>query len=256
MGKVIRLLSSVKFAVSILILIILSCLYGAIMPQGLESCDYLEKYGSWGAILFKLGLADIYHSPWFIGLLGALWLSLLACAKSRLKSWKKQAGSFLTHISLLAILLGALINMLFGESGFISLPKGDDQAIFLTGNLGYRFKRLDLRARLDELSLNGIIQEEQNKGPACPIGQRQPPEPEGRISFFNNNGRIIASKSIKINRPFSFKGYTFYLENYEGRYLNWVELKVTNDPGIPLVYAGFIFLNLGAIIIVISKRKK
>ena len=103
--------------------------------------------------------------------------------------------------------------------------------------------------------MNGPVQRGQDKGPACPIGQIQPPEPEGRISFFDNSGRMVAVKSVKINRPFSLKGYTFYLENYEGRYLNWVELKVTNDPGIPLVYAGFIFLNLGAVVIVISKNR-
>ena len=119
MRKAARLLSSVKFAVSVLVLIILSCLCGAMIPQGLMPSDYLEKYGCGGAALFKLGLADIYHSPWFVGLLGALWLSLLACAKTRLKSWKKQAGSLLIHLSLLIILLGALINMLFGESTFL-----------------------------------------------------------------------------------------------------------------------------------------
>lgn len=255
MRKIINLLASVKFALTLLVLIILFCLSGTIIPQGLDSSHYSQKYGPGGDILFKLGLTDVYHSPWFIGLLSGLWLSLLVCAKGRLKSWKKQTGSLLTHFGLLIILLGALINTLLGESGFLSLPKGDDQAIFLTGNSGYRFKKLGFRAELDELTINGPIPQEQNKNLTCPIGQRQPPEPEGRINFFDPRGRIIAVKTIKINQPFNFKGYTFYLENYEPGYLNWVELKVTNDPGIPLVYTGFIFLNLGAIAIVISKNR-
>ena len=252
---VVELLASVRFAVTLLVLIILFCVSGTIIPQGLDSSHYSRIYGPAGEILFKLELTDVYRSPWFIGLLSLLWLSLLVCAKGRLKSWKKQTGSLLTHLGLLIILLGALINTLWGESGFVSLPKGDDQAIFLTGNSGYRFKKLDFRASLDELSINGSIPGEQNKDLTCAIGQKQPLAPEGRINFFDSANRIIAVKTIKINQPFSFKGYTFYLENYEIRYLNWVELKVTNDPGIPLVYAGFIFLNLGAIAIVISKNK-
>ena len=255
MRKIINLLASVKFAVTLLVLIILFCVSGTIIPQGLDSSHYSRIYGPAGEILFKLELTDVYRSPWFIGLLSLLWLSLLVCAKGRLKSWKKQTGSLLTHLGLLIILLGALINTLLGESGFVSLPKGDDQAIFLTGNSGYRFKKLGFLASLDELSINWPIPGEQNKDLTCAIGQKQPPAPEGRVNFFDTDGRIITVKTIKINQPFSFKGYTFYLENYEGRYLNWVELKVTNDPGIPLVYAGFILLNLGAIAIVIRKNR-
>ena len=281
--SVVKLLASVKFAVTLLVLIILFSVSGTIIPQGLDSSHYSRIYGPAGDILFKLELTDVYHSPWFIGLLSTLWLSLLVCAKGRLKSWKKQTGSLLTHLGLLIILLGALINTLLGESGFVSLPKGDDQAIFLAGNSGYRFKKLDFRASLDELSVsqegNGLAlniakainqtyppppplvkgrisyPQEQNKNLTCPVGEKQIQTIQGRINFFDTGGRIIAVKTIKINQPFSFKGYTFYLENYELRYLNWVELKVTNDPGIPLVYAGFIFLNLGAIAIVITKNK-
>ena len=267
--SVVKLLASVKFAVTLLVLIILFCVSGAIIPQGLDSSHYSRIYGPAGDILFKLELTDVYHSPWFIGLLSTLWLSLLVCAKGRLRSWKKQTGSLLTHLGLLIILLGALINTLLGESGFVSLPKGDDQAIFLAGNSGYRFKKLSFRASLDELSMSqpypsppplvkGRISypQEQNKNRlTCPVGEKQIRTIQGRINFFDIGGRIIAVKTIKINQPFSFKGYTFYLENYELKYLNWVELKVTNDPGIPLVYAGFIFLNLGAIAIVITKNK-
>ena len=267
--SVVKLLASVKFAVTLLVLIILFSVSGTIIPQGLDSSHYSRIYGPAGDILFKLELTDVYHSPWFIGLLSTLWLSLLVCAKGRLRSWKKQTGSLLTHLGLLIILLGALINTLLGESGFVSLPKGDDQAIFLAGNSGYRFKKLSFRASLDELSMSqpypsppplvkGRISypQEQNKNRlTCPVGEKQIRTIQGRINFFDTGGRIIAVKTIKINQPFSFKGYTFYLENYEPGYLNWVELKVTNDPGIPLVYAGFIFLNLGAIAIVITKNK-
>ena len=154
MRKIINLLASVKFAITLLVLIILFCVSGAIIPQGLGSSRYSEKYGLAGDILFKLKLTDVYHSPWLIILLSLLWFSLLVCAKGRLKSWKKQAGSLLTHLGLLIILLGALINTLLGESGFVSLPKGDNQAIFLTGNSGYRFKKLSFRASLDELSIS------------------------------------------------------------------------------------------------------
>ena len=268
MRRIINLLNSVKFAVTLLVLIILSCVSGTIIPQGLGRSEYSAKYGPAGDILFKLRLTDVYHSLWFSVLLSLLWFSLLVCASRRLKSWKKQTGSLLIHLGLLIILLGALINTLFGESGLVSLPKGADQAIFLTGNSGYRFQKLGFRASLDELSISrpnpsspplvkGRISypQEQNKNLTCPIGEGQEQAVSGKINFFDNNNQIIAVKTIEINRPVKFRGYTFYLENYEPGYLNWAELKVTNDPGIPLVYAGFILLNLGAIAIVIRKNK-
>jgi cytochrome c biogenesis protein ResB len=280
MRKIINLLASVKFTVTLLILIILSCVSGTIIPQGLGRSEYAAKYGLAGDILFKLRLTEVYHSLWLSVLLSLLWLSLLVCAGRRLKSWKKQIGSLLIHLGLLIILLGALINTLFGESGFVSLPKGTDQAIFLTGNSGYRFQKLDFRASLDELSIsNGLAlniakainqpnpsppplvkgrisyPQGRNKNLTCPVGEKQIQEVQGRINFLDSNNQIITVKTVKINQPIKFRGYTFYLENYEPRYLNWAELEVTNDPGIPLIYAGFIFLNLGAIAIVITKNK-
>ena len=61
------------------------------------------------------------------------------------------------------------------------------------------------------------------------------------------NGEIKASKIIEVNRPFQYKGYTFYQASYRAEDLTVTGLEVVNDPGIPLVYIGFTSLMAGLV---------
>jgi cytochrome c biogenesis protein ResB len=45
-----------------------------------------------------------------------------------------------------------------------------------------------------------------------------------------------------VNRPLTFKGYTFYQSGYDPNDLSWTSLEVVRDPGVRLVYLGFILL--------------
>lgn len=72
-------LFSMKFALIILVLFVLACIGGSVIPQGEIEAVYKEAYpGTWGLIL-SAGLDDVFHSWWFIVLTAALCLNLLGC---------------------------------------------------------------------------------------------------------------------------------------------------------------------------------
>ena len=72
-----RLLSSVKFAVTILSLITIASVIGTVIPQNLSPDEYLQRYGERFYALFRLlHWTDLYHSIWFTTLLICLVVSL------------------------------------------------------------------------------------------------------------------------------------------------------------------------------------
>lgn len=50
---------------------------------------------------------------------------------------------------------------------------------------------------------------------------------------------------IRVNHPLRFEGYSFFQSSYDKENLSWSGLQVNKDPGVPIVYAGFILLILG-----------
>jgi cytochrome c biogenesis protein ResB len=76
-----------------------------------------------------------------------------------------------------------------------------------------------------------------------------------------DDGKVVLEKKIEVNDPLRYGGYTFYQSSYDSKGLSWSGLQVRNDPGVPLVYAGFAVQLLGMIVIfyinpLIRKAKK
>lgn len=62
-------------------------------------------------------------------------------------------------------------------------------------------------------------------------------------------GKEMVSADIRVNEPLHFDGYTFFQSTYDTEALSWSGLQVVKDPGVPIVYAGFILLMLGLVTI-------
>ncbi|HEY9793785.1 MAG TPA: cytochrome c biogenesis protein ResB [Candidatus Obscuribacterales bacterium] len=78
--------ASVKLTVLLLVLIATTVLIGAWCPQEAQQGrdKVIETFGSdFGAQLIKYGIADIYHSPFFLGLIGLLTVNMVACSVQR-----------------------------------------------------------------------------------------------------------------------------------------------------------------------------
>ena len=56
---------------------------------------------------------------------------------------------------------------------------------------------------------------------------------------------VVKEKTIEVNAPLSYKGYTFYQSGYDPDRPDWTSLQVVRDPGVPFVYAGFALMICG-----------
>lgn len=73
-------LSSMSLAIALLTVLALASAIGTVLLQNQEQTDYLTQFGPlWYSVFVSLGLFDMYHTPWFFGLLGFLMLSLSVC---------------------------------------------------------------------------------------------------------------------------------------------------------------------------------
>lgn len=85
------LLSDLRLAIVLLLLIAIASAVGTILPQGEDSSLYLERFNRdpWlglinGERMLQLQLDQVYSSGWFLTLLGWLGLALILC------SWRRQ----------------------------------------------------------------------------------------------------------------------------------------------------------------------
>lgn len=63
------------------------------------------------------------------------------------------------------------------------------------------------------------------------------------------DGKEILRKDIEVNAPLNFGGFNFFQSGYDSQNLNWTGLQVVKDPGVPVIYAGFILLIIGLVMI-------
>jgi cytochrome c biogenesis protein len=80
------LFASVKLTIPLLCLIAFTVLVGAWCPQEAQGGrdKVIETFGAqFGGELIKYGIADIYHSPFFLGLIGLLTVNMVACSVQR-----------------------------------------------------------------------------------------------------------------------------------------------------------------------------
>lgn len=235
-----KFLSSLRLTLFLLALIVFALIIGTLVPQGLSHYEYIQKYGLNLYQTFKsLNLINLYHSWWFITLLFLLALNTLTCSFSNFKSIKKKIGPLITHLSILIILLGSLLSVIWGERGFLSISEGETKDNFLVGE---RPQKLDFEVFLKDFTVEWY----------------QPKMVKDFRSTIKiiEAGKEVLTKTIRVNSPFKYKGYTLYQASYDPDQPQWTVLEVVKDPGVPLVFIGFIFLNLGLLITFLKKGEK
>ncbi|MBS3818387.1 cytochrome c biogenesis protein ResB [bacterium] len=88
--SIIRAFSSVKLTLFLIIILVVSLGIGTLIPQQKSSSFYHSHYGPWSPLFLNLQLNDLYHSVWFLTLLGMLILNTVACTIRRLSpKWNR-----------------------------------------------------------------------------------------------------------------------------------------------------------------------
>ncbi|HMF29678.1 MAG TPA: cytochrome c biogenesis protein ResB, partial [Candidatus Cybelea sp.] len=80
----VRTFGSVFFAVSLFLIWGLLTLVGVIVEQGQDPSAYFQSYAAPIArAILRLNFDNVYHSPWYVGIIGLILLSLAVCTFKR-----------------------------------------------------------------------------------------------------------------------------------------------------------------------------
>ncbi len=83
--KTVKFLTSMPFAIALLMLLAAACAVSSLVTQGQSFAWYAEKYGErMAGVILALHMDDAYHSWWFVLLSGFLCLNLLGCSLVRI----------------------------------------------------------------------------------------------------------------------------------------------------------------------------
>ena len=176
-------------------------------------------------------LSHVYGSWWFVGLWALLAVGMIVMMAAR-KSWQRPVVCAL-HSSVLLILLGALLTMLTGQHGEMTLNPGKAINRFTVEHHGESSEAsLPFSLTLDRFEV------ETYPGTHSPMDF---------VSYLkvSDNGKITDAK-ISMNHILKYRHYRFYQSDYdeEGNSV----LAVAHDPwGVGVTYAGY-FLLFAALI--------
>ncbi|MCR4965985.1 MAG: cytochrome c biogenesis protein CcsA [Bacteroidales bacterium] len=186
----------------------------------------------------EFALSHVYGSWWFVTLWALVALGLIIMMIQR-KSWKKPVVCAL-HSSILLILLGALLTMLTGDHGEITLKPGVPNHQYSIEKHGdSRTGELPFSLTLDRFEI------ETYPGSHSPMDY---------VSYLqiNDKGNNTDAK-ISMNHILKYRHYRFYQSDYdeEGNSV----LAVAHDPwGVGVTYAGYILLFIAIIGMIFDKK--
>lgn len=95
----VELLSSMRFAISLLVYICLASIIGTVIPQGRSANSYIDMFGPfWFDVFNRFSIWHIYNNWWFLVTMAFLVTSTSLCLIRNAPKMLKEARSFREHI--------------------------------------------------------------------------------------------------------------------------------------------------------------
>jgi cytochrome c biogenesis protein len=207
-----NILSSLRLTISLLILLAALSVIGTVIPQNATEQQYLRQYSKETYYILKgFGLLNMYHSWWFMGVLILLAINLIACSLKRLPSvWRQvrktrsnyaRLGTYLTHLSILLILVGGLIGAQWGFKGYVEIREGETVEGFVLNSPQQKVRPLGFQVRCDAFRVDFY-----------PDGS--PREFLSTLTFLDKGKVVIDHAPLRVNHPLSYRGLSFYQSSY------------------------------------------
>ena len=172
-------------------------------------------------------LSHVYGTWWFVALWALVALGMVTMLL-KMKSWKRPVTCML-HLSIILILLGALLTMLTGQHGEMTLQPGVASSQFSVEKHGERRQAdLPFSLTLERFEIETYP------------GTHTPMDFVSHVNIGDASGGT-RNEVISMNNILKHKNYRFYQSDYddEGNSV----LSVAHDPwGIGFTYAGYVLL--------------
>lgn len=95
-----ELLSSMRFAISLLTVLSIASVIGTVLKQGDPYSNYVFQFGPfWFKVFESLGLYDVYHTWWFLTILVFLVLSTGLCLYRNTPSMLREIKTYREHVT-------------------------------------------------------------------------------------------------------------------------------------------------------------
>ncbi len=79
---------------------------------------------------------------------------------------------------------------------------------------------------------------------------------ESDVELTDPGRGVILKRKISMNNPLKYRGYSLFQSSYVAGPVETTVLSVRNDPGTPLVYAGFLIVLAGIVTLFTSRRNR
>ncbi|MDP2915785.1 MAG: cytochrome c biogenesis protein ResB [Candidatus Aminicenantes bacterium] len=256
MKRILKFFTSIKLAIVLLIILAAASILGTLIPQDRSLEEYAARYGTLSTLFVRLQLTGLYHSIWYLTLLGLVALNIIVCTLERLSpKWRRATkphitadakslsalktnvrikrsapladvqsevtkllagahykvrtetqgpriavlarkriggifGSDAVHLGLLIILAGGILSGVTSVRENIPLYEGDIKPVL----------KADFKVRLDKFTTEYY--------------------PDGSVKAWKSDLTVlekktpVLSKTIAVNHPLTYKGYSFYQTSY------------------------------------------
>lgn len=223
-------LASLKLAVILLVLLLVGLSAGTIV----ESRAGVEVAG-------RL----VYYSWWFLLLQGVFAINVALSIADHFPWGKKRIGFVMLHASLLLIFAGSVVTYFFktegslflweGDSGYQIVQHGPDNRVVATHDLPFAVMLQDF-----------VL--ETYPGTMRPSGFKS------IVKLQDRDTGTLYDARIWMNNPLEHRGYTLFQSSYQqDRGREATVLSVSKDPGQNIVFAGYITMVLGMIVVLFTR---
>lgn len=167
----------------------------------------------------------------------------------------KKKSLLLIHVGCLLILLGSIVASETGHGilgrvlGINKIRAGkmiihEGKCSNLVVNKEHHLVKLPFDLRLDDFRIEYYKQQFDSD---LTMGNRHSIRDFISDLKVIDNGKVVAAKSIEVNKPLCYGGYCFYQSSYDHEKESFTILSVKSNSGIGLVFSGYIFLMIGVV---------
>jgi len=141
LAEAVELVSSMRFAIALLMMIAIAAIIGTIMQQDQPTPNYINQFGPfWYAVFDRIGLYSVYSAWWFLLILAVLIVSTSLCVTRNAPRMLRDMRSWRDNVREES--LRNFHHKTEWTSGLAAVPLATQTAQRL-GNAGYRVKLVD-----------------------------------------------------------------------------------------------------------------